>query len=193
MDEQQFAQQQQNQDAAMAMGRHSYMNQMQSDLNSLLTELTNYDNNILEVEMALKGMQMDKDGEWKQVTKPLLNDEGVFRMIELIKTMVSKCMIMSNLTEEQISKLSKELGRNICRELTTNKKKYDVQDNDRSTIVSIILYPSYESANSALENGLRRFLKSGIIETTINTQGNQQMKSGKGGGGFLSALGFGKR
>ena len=114
-------------------------------------------------------------------------------MIELIKTMVSKCMIMSNLTEEQIAKLSKELGRNICRELTTNKKKYNVEDNDRSSIVSIILYPSYESANSALENGLRRFLKSGIIETTINTQGNQQMKSGKGGGGFLSALGFGRK
>jgi hypothetical protein len=192
MDEYEFAQQQQSQEAAMQMGRTNYMNQMQNDLNSLLSELTNYDNNILEVEMALKGMQMNSKGEYAQVTKPLLNDEGVFRMIELIRTMVSKCMIMSNLTEEQIAKLSKELGRNICRELTCNKIKYEVADNDRSTIVSVIMYPSYESANSALENGLRRFLKSGIIETTINTQG-QPMKSGKGGNSFLNPFGWGKK
>ena len=187
MDEQQFMMNAQREDAAMQMGRTNYMNPNQADLNSLLSELTNPENQILEVEMSLKGKQINEKGEYVQVSKPLLNDEGVANMLRIIRTMVSRVMFVSNLTEEQVAKLTIALGRSICKDITMNGIKYNIDPNDRETIVNIILYPSFESANSALENGFRRFLKSGIIETTINTQG-QPMKQGKGSGGIAGLL-----
>lgn len=179
-----------NQQAAVNMGRASYMSQ-DTSINTLLSELTNPEQQIYEVELSLKGLALNEKGEKIKVSEPLLNDEGVANMIRHIRSMVNRTMFMSNITEEQVSQLTIELGWVISTDLIRNKVRYEVIDKNRSTIVSIILYPSFESANAALENGFRRFLKSGIIETTINTQGNQ-IKGGKGGG-VMGLLGLGKK
>lgn len=180
-----------NQQAAFQMARANYMSGTSNDLNSLLEKLTNPEQQIMEVELRLKGKRINDDGKEEQVSEPLMNDEGVANMIILIRSMVNQVMFMSNLTDEQIAKLTEELGWDIIKDLINNKIKYNVANHNRSKIVSIILYPSYESGNSALENGFRRFLKSGIIETTINTQGNP-MKAGKGGG-VMGLLGLGRK
>ena len=181
-----------NQSAAFQMARANYMSGSSNDINSLLEKLTNPELQIQEVELRLKGKKINEKGEEVQVSEPLLNDEGVANMIVLIRSMVNQVMFMSNLTEEQVAKLTEELGWDIIKDLINNKIKYEVKEHNRSKIVSIILYPSYESANSALENGFRRFLKSGIIETTINTQGNPMGKQGKGGG-VMGLLGLGRK
>ena len=178
-----------NQQAAINMARTNYaMND--NNINTLLSELTDPEKQIYEIELSLKGKASNENGDIVKVSEPLLNEEGVANMIRIVRSMVSRVMFMSNLNEEQVAKLTIELGWVISTDLIRNKVKYGVKDKDRSTIVTIILYPSFESGNAALENGFRRFLKSGIIETTINTQGNQ-MKTGKGGIGSL--LGFGKK
>ena len=177
-----------NRELAGVMARTHYANTSSNELNSLLAQLTDPEQEIYEVELSLKGKGLDSKGNVIQVSQPLLNDEGVAAMIRIIRSMVSRVMFMSNLKEEQVSKLTIELGWLIATELVQNKVKYGVKNEHRSQIVSIILYKSYESANSALENGFRRFLKSGIIETTINTQG-QNKPVNKSGGIF----GFGKK
>jgi len=181
-----------NQQLAGQMARANYMSGSSNDINSLLEKLTNPENAIGEIELRLKGKKINEKGEEVQVSEPLMNDEGVANMIVLVRSMVNQVMFMSNLTEEQISNLIMELGWDIIKDLINNKKKYEVKEHNRSKIVSIILYPSYEAANSALENGFRRFLKSGIIETTINTQGNPVGKTGKGGG-VMGLLGLGRK
>jgi len=185
-------QQQFNNEAALTMARTGYMNQNTNEINSLLSELTNPEQQIYEVELSLKGLGQDSEGKQIRVSEPLLNDEGVANMIRLIRSMVSRVMFVSNLTEEQIGKLTVELGWLISKDLVMNKLKYNVKEKDRSTIVTIILYPSFQSGNAALENGFRRFLKSGIIETTINTQGQGMGKTSKGGG-ISSLLGLGRK
>jgi hypothetical protein len=176
-----------NQQAALNMARSNYMAN-DNNINTLLSELTDPDKQIYEIELRLKGKAQNELGEIVKVSEPLLNEEGVANMVRLVQSMVSRVMFMSNLTDEQVGKLTIELGWVISTDLIRNKIKYNVKDKDRSTIVTLILYPSFESANAALENGFRRFLKSGIIETTINTQGNP-MKSGKGGIGSLLGIG----
>jgi hypothetical protein len=170
MDEQQIM----NQELGSAIARTHYANQQNNELNTLLSQLTDPEQEIYEIELSLKGKGLDNKGNIIKISEPLLNDEGVASMIRIVRSMVSRVMFMSNLKEEQISKLTIELGWLISCDLIHNKAKYEVKNENRSQIVTIILYKSYESANSALENGFRRFLKTGIIETTINTQGQQK-------------------
>jgi predicted hydrocarbon binding protein len=181
-----------NYQAAAVMGRTAYMTGQNNEINTLLSELTNPEQDIYEVELSLKGVEIDENGNKKQVSEPLLNDKGVANMIKLMRSMVSRVMYMSNLEEDQIRIMTQELGEQIVSDLVFHKVEYQIKDfNDMTTIRTIITYKAFESGMAALENGFRRFLKSGIVETTINTQGNP-MKGGKGGG-LGSLLGFGKK
>jgi len=180
-----------NQNLAQQMARVGYMNTNSNDINSLLSELTNPEQDILEVEMSLKGQQYDEKNKIVNVHKPLLNDPGVANMIRLMRSMVSRVMFMSNLEDEDIRAMTIELSYQIQDDLIMHKKEYEIRDvTDMTTIRTIVSYKAFEAGMSALENGFRRFLKSGIIETTVNTQGNP-MKTGKGGLG--SILGLGKK
>ena len=187
-------QEQMNQQAALIMGRQGYAQSMNSDINSLLSELTNPEEDIKEVELSLKGIEIDNRGKEIQKTKPLLNELGVANMIRFLRAMLSRVMFMSNLDEDQIRILTIELGETIMKDLIFHKKEYDCEDKeDRSTVIRILTYKAFESGMTALENGFRRFLKSGIIETTINTQGNPIKSGGKGGGLMSAMLGMGKK
>jgi hypothetical protein len=171
-----------NQQAGLSMAaRTAYMTD-QSEINSLLAELTNPEQDIYEVELSLKGVEVNSKGEKIQVTEPLMNDKGVANMLRLMRAMVSRVMFMSNFDDEQVRVLTRELGEEIVKDLVFHKVDYGIKDfTQMTTIRTIVTYKAFESGMAALDNGFRRFLKSGIIETTINTQGNQ-LKSGKGGG-----------
>lgn len=172
---------------AQNMARTNYMNQSSNELNSLLTELTNPEQDIYEVELSLKGVEINNKGVQVRKSDPLLNDKGVANMIRLMRSMVSRVMYMSNLEEEDVRTLTIALGEQIVFDLVRHKKEYEIKDSDdMTTIRTIITYKAFEAGMAALENGFRRFLKSGIIETTVNTQG-QGLKGGKGGG--LSGIG----
>jgi hypothetical protein len=182
-----------NQQFGQTMARTNYVNQNPNELNSLLAELTNPEQDIYEVELSLKGIEIGSKGEKIQVTTPLLNDKGVANMIRLMRSMVSRIMYMSNLEEEDIRILTISLGEQIVSDLVRHKVEYEINDfEDMTTIRVIVTYKAFQSGMAALENGFRRFLKSGIIETTVNTQGNP-IRSGKGGGGLGGILGLTKK
>jgi len=180
-----------NQQAGLMMGRTAYQVSSNNEINSLLAELTDPEKEIYEVELSLKGLEINEKGEKIRVTDPLLNDRGAANMIRLMRSMLNRVMFMSNLQEEDIRSLVIELSFQIQNDLIFHKVEYDIKDNtNMTTIRTIVSYKAFEAGMTALENGFRRFLKQGIVETTINTQGNQ-IKAGKGGIG--SILGFGKK
>ena len=181
-----------NQQAGLIMARSSYANANNNEINTLLSELTDPEKDIYEVELSLKGIEIGSKGEKIKVNEPLLNDLGVANMIRLLRSMTSRIMYMSNLEDDQIRIMTISLGDAIVKDLVFHKVEYEIKsDTAMSTIINIILYKAFESGMAALENGFRRFLKSGIVETTINTQGNQ-IKGGKGGG-ISSILGLTKK
>ena len=174
---------------AMVMGRTNYAANAQQDINTLLSELTNPEKEIAEAEASLKGIGFDSEGKEIRVTDPLLNNKGTARMIQLMRSMVNRVMYMSNLEDDQIRIMTIELGEQIVQELVMHKVDYEVKDfESMSTIRTIVTYKAFEAGMSALQNGFRRFLKTGIVETTINTQGNQMPKT-KGGIGSMFGLG----
>ena len=177
-----------NQDQAIMMGRTSYASQDNSGISTLLSQLTNVEPDIREIELLLQGKIMNK-GKIEQVSNPLCNKEGAFNMTRMMRAMVSQVMLMSNLEEEQVRVMAEELGYDVVEDLTFNKVRYEIiQPRAISTIVNIIVMKSIECGMSAMDNGTRQMLKKSIIETTINTQGTG-MKAGKGGIGALLGLG----
>lgn len=171
-----------NQQAALRMGMANYQNTNSDGINTLLNDLTNVDNDILEAELLIQGKRLNMKGEEELVCQPLCNKEGAINMGIFMRSMVGRIMLMSNLEEDQIRILAEELGDNIIMDLTLNKKKYGITDtNNISKIRSIINWKAFSCAMSAMENGTRRMLRGTTMETTINTQGNA-MKAGKGSG-----------
>jgi hypothetical protein len=176
---------------ATMMNRSAYQNSSSNEINSLLSELTDPEKEIYEVEMSLKGLKINAEGKEERTTDALLNDKGVANMIRLMRAMLNRVTYVSNLDEEDIRALVIQLSYQIQDDLIMHKKEYNVKDTtDMTTIRTIISYKAFEAGMTAMENGFRRFLKQGIVETTINTQGNQ-MKTGKGGIGAM--LGLGKK
>jgi len=166
------------QEAAYKLGQTSYMQQSNSELNSLLAELTDPEQELEELELSLKGQKIEK-GKAITVTEPLLNNKGVANMLRFTKSMVSKVMYMSNLEEDQIRIMTIELGMEIIVDLVMHRLDYEIKDFSKmSTIRTLVTYKAFEAGMSSLENGHRKFLKNSLIETTIHTEGQMSGKKG---------------
>jgi hypothetical protein len=191
MDEQQFAQQGMNQDAAIMMGRTAMMTQDSQEYSSLLSQLLDIQKDISEIELNLQGLRTNDEGKIEQYTEPKLNKVGAANIIQLMRSMVSQVTAMSNFEEEQVRVLTIELGDDLVEHLTFNKLRYNMTaPKALADIENIVTNKAFAVAMMAKDNGLRQLLRKNIMETTINAQGNS-IKSGKGGIGAL--LGMGKR
>ncbi len=192
MDEQAFAQQSMNQDAAMIMGRSAYMNQDDRALNTLLNDLTDVDTVLDSMELLLQGVKIDPtNGTPRQVAEPLCNHIGAANSIRQLRSLLTRVVLMSNFEEEQVRVITQEIGFDMVEDLTFNRIRYGIiHPKAISTIINLTLTNGFANAMSAMDNGTRQMLKKAVIETTVNAQGNQ-MKAGKGGIGSL--FGFGKK
>lgn len=183
-------QQQMDQDRAIMMGRQAYAMQDNAGINTLLNDLTNVDPDIQEVEYLLQGKRMGKKG-LEEYCDPLCNKEGAANCTRLMRAMVGRIMLMSNLEEDQIRILTQELGFDIVEDLTFNKVRYEIKyPKAISTIVDLITMKAFACGMSAMDNGTRKMLRGTTMETTINTQG--QGISGKKGG-VMGLLGLGRK
>ena len=192
MDEQQFAQQGMNQDAAVMMGRTAMMTQDTGEYNSLLSQLLDIQKDIAETELNLQGLRTNEEGKIEQYAEPKLNKLGAANVIMLMKSMVSQVTAMSNFEEEQVRVLTIELGDDLIEHLTFNKLRYNMTaPKALADIENIITNKAFSVGMMAKDNGLRQLLRKNIMETTINAQGNP-MKGGKGGG-IGSLLGLGRK
>ena len=177
-----------NQQNAIAMGRTAYMTQ-DNNMNTLLLELLNVDKLLDKIELELQGLEYDSEGKLNKACSPLCNKEGAATIKRLMLSMVNNVVQMSNFEEEQIRRMTIELGCDMVEILTFNKQRFAIVNPKAITsIIDVTLTNDFACAMGSLENGMRQMLKKTTMETTINTQGNQ-MKTGKGGIGSLLKLG----
>ena len=166
-----------------SLARQGYLNNQNQELNSLMAKLTDPESDIYEIELALKGIQIDSEGKPKQVYKALMNDEGVGKMLAITKSIVSPVTYMSNLTEEQIDRMIIELALHVVSDLAKHKHKYNIDTyEDCTRIRNIVCNKMLTSLHSARENGMRRMLRSTILETNVSTQGSSSPQKKQGGG-----------
>lgn len=172
MNPEQYEQEILNRQAGYNLINTPYITQQENNT-SALAELTNPQQELEELENNLKGQTIDIEGNTKQISAPLCNNEGTAAIMRLTKAIVSRKSFLSNYDEEDIPKLIIYLGKTLIRDLMLNKKKYDIKDNTaRHQIVMISCVTAFSALKRGLENGERRWLKGGIMEAKVTTEGN---------------------
>ena len=157
---------------------------------SSIVTLTNPEDEIYRLELALRSMVVDAAGNGVQKGKPLMNDLGVCRIVGHVQTIVSRVTIMSNLDEKDLPMLLKHYGNAIIVDLMVNRKTYEILEPvnaTRRTIFTECINVAYICARRAFEEGEKRFWKGSQQDITTRVEG----QSGKSG--WLNKLmGIGK-
>lgn len=171
---------------AQAMRSQPYASPNQH-MSGNIQQMTNPDNEIYKMELALKGKYLDRDGKEIQLSHPLLNKEGISSVIGQVQSVVSQVTIMSNFNEKDIPMMIDFLGDTLARDLMMNRIKYEIIDRSaRDKIYFMALSTTFVTMKRALMEGDRRFWKGSQQEITTRIEG---MPGGKRKGGLMGVLG----
>lgn len=160
-----------------------------TNLGSTVLLLTNPDEQLDRLEMALRCLYQDSEGTVHHIKgldgqnmPPLLNEYGVASVISTVRTVVSRVTVMSNLEDKEIEMLMLFLADTLARDLMMNRMAYGLHDpTARDKIFFDCLTQAYVCLKRALKEGDRRFLKGSAqeITTTLHQDGQGQGMIGK--------------
>jgi hypothetical protein len=165
-----------------------YVSPMQSYGNSII-QMTNPEDSVINIEMGLRGQMVNSEGQVKQITSPLLNDDGICAVMSLVRSVVSSVTIMSNLSvKKEISPLMEYLADTLARDILANRKKYGLSPYDRDKVFHIVWMNSFICMKRAAfeEISDKRFWRHSVQQIDQNVQSSPQKS-----GGLLSKF-FGK-
>jgi hypothetical protein len=145
---------------------------------SSIQNMTNPKSLLEDLEYQLKGKRKLPGGQIKDISMPLMNEEGINRVMSLVYTIVNRITIMSNLDNNDIGILMLSLSDALIQDLMINGRSYGIKDSvDKSYIISQCQNVAYVCLKRGLNEGERRFWKGSISETRI-TQDQQAQKKG---------------
>lgn len=160
----------------------SFTSPMMNYASSIVT-LTNPDSEVYKMELAFRGMILDKEGNPKPVAKPLMNEEGIQRIVGIVQSFVAQNSVWSNLDKHDVPNLMEFLYDTIARDLMMNEKKYEVLDStSRDKIFFTSLSTAFMTLKRAYEEGEKRFWKGSQQEITTRVEGTKANK------GILSSI-----
>lgn len=141
---------------------------------SMIT-LTDPSDELRRMELTLRNAVENEDGQVVLLGDPLLNDEGINRIMGMVRNTVSRITFMSNVKDNDIMMLMDFLGDTLAKDLMVNRMRYGIKDGSaRDTIFFNILTPSFISLRRAFEEGDKRFWKGSTQEITNRLEGQQQ-------------------
>jgi hypothetical protein len=108
--------QQQQQQNAEINKKLAYQSPLNTYAGSIIL-LTNPENDLYKMELSLRGLSPDKDGNLRKVSEPLMNDEGINSVMSQAQSIVSQVTIMGNLNERKIGILIDLGGDTIIKDL----------------------------------------------------------------------------
>lgn len=131
-----------------------------------------------EMEMSFRGMQ-ERRGEWVQVGRPLMNDDGISDMMSVVRSIVNRDTIMSLIDKKNLDSTLLDLGDTITEVLMLNRYRYGIQnDAARRMIVTIIMNKSEMCMRRALDKNEKNFWGRVQHDITHTSQvQNQQRRS----------------
>lgn len=159
------------------------MMQGQREVQAALVDQINPYHVIREIKLLLEGKEEDMQGNTKSVGSPLMNQEGINKMLVLIKSVVNINTIMSALDEKKINEIMVGLMDDIIDDLTLSWKQYGIQQKtDLDRVEGIIKHMTYMTLRRALKGGERGFLGKVTVENISSAPRMQPQKKE----GFLS-------
>ena len=175
----------QNQRQAQQASFNSPMN----TYGSSIVIMTNPDNDLYKMELALKGLELDENGRPFKRGDPLMNNEGVNSVMGQMRGVVNQITIMSNVEDKHIEAHTLYLADTIIADLLINNKRYDCSSIvARRKVVNMATTTATMCMRRAYHNGERGFWKSSQQEITTRVEGAKP-KSNM----FSNILGWGKR
>lgn len=141
---------------------------------SAIMFLTNPQDEVFKLELTLRNQIPDKDGNPRQVGKPLLNDEGICAIIGMIQVVVNQVTIMSNLSKNEVPSLIDFLADTLAKDLMINCQRYDLNPHDRDKVFFSVLSAAYICMKRAYEEGDKRFWKGSVQEINTNVISGQK-------------------
>lgn len=161
-----------------------------SQFGSSITILTNPENELYKMELSLRNMMLDKDGNPIRVGDPLLNEDGISSIIGQVQAIISQTTVLSNFDRRaEIEMLVEYLADTMAKDLMVNRIKYGIKSaSARDKAYFIAVSSSFICMKRAFEQGEKRFWKGS--EQNIR----QVIQSEAANPGFFQKLlGFGKR
>lgn len=132
---------------------------------SSIVLLTNPSNQLHNLELTLRGLSEDSTGATRIICDPLLNEEGINRILGIVKSVVSQVTILSNLDKNGISVIMDLLSDTLAKDLMINRLKYQIES---PTARDVIFFESLSNAFICLrrsyEGDDKRFWKGSVME-----------------------------
>lgn len=145
---------------------------------SSIVFMTSPDDDLRDMELALRSLKEDKDGATTKIGDPLMNDYGINKILMLVRSILSRSTFMSNMKKDMIPMLIDLLADTIAKTLMINASKFEIRDiTTRDDIIFIAEMTAYIALSRGLDEGERRFWKGSTQEITTSVMGGNQ-KSG---------------
>jgi len=165
----------------------TYQSPMQTYAGSIIL-LTNPENDLYKMELSMRGLSTDREGNVYKVADPLINNIGINSVISQTQTIVSQVTIMGNLNKNEIPILIDFLGDTLIKDLMVNKLKYGIVSTEaRDKIHYLAVSSAFICMKRAFEEGDRRFWGKVQQELTTTIKGQEQKQ-----GIFQKMLGWAK-
>lgn len=155
------------------------MFQAQQQVQAALVAQTNPLHVLDDIEQKLRGKRMDYDGQYKKISEPLMNEQGIGRMLFLVSSIVNQNTILSHLESQEIGKLITKIGDDIVDDLVLNWYRYGIKDKMLlDHIVDVILIPSFMALKRAWKQNEKNWLGKVTVETLNNAPRVAMKKEG---------------
>jgi len=158
------------------------LNQYQSPMftyGSSIIHLTNPEQELFKMELALRNQVLDKNGEVKQLGEQLLNDRGIGVILGATQGLVNQITIMSSLdTKKEIFPLINHVGDMLIKVLMTRANEFQLDKRMRDYVLSLFYSFAFICMKRAVSDGLsdKRFWRGSVQE--IHQQNTQDKKPG---------------
>lgn len=139
---------------------------------------------IQRMKLKLKGLEYSPfTKKYEQICRPVLSDEGIFRITGLVEVYTGKIFQLTNYTQDEIDILVESFELDVVRFLSSYAKEYGLTVlTDMDYVLLIVSGPVMASVKRSLNAGTYKGMSMGFQHTEVS-QMNPQRR-----GGWLSRL-----
>lgn len=104
---------------------------------SALQEMTKTENDIKNFQLFLENKYIDETGEKKTLGEPLVNSEGLRKLMGIFKSMANPHYILGDTTDDQkFNNIIDYISEALIITLLENKKSFDIKDMETSNLIN---------------------------------------------------------
>lgn len=134
---------------------------------------------IENLKLLLEGKIRTPDGEIKRVREPVMNREGISRVLFLLGAIINDNTRFSHFKEQEINRILVKIADDITMDIGTRWREYDVKDRPMCDyIIDCMIIPSFAVLKRALEQNEKNWIGRIAFESINQNRLQQPKKEG---------------